>query len=271
MMTNNGFLAKITEHKRTEVDRQQQKIPTAKLMAQLAAAPAVRSFSTALRQGGRLALIAEVKKQSPAKGLLVANFDALRLAQTYADNGADAISVLTDARFWGGSLQYLMAIRAALPDGPPLLRKDVIIDPYQLYEARVYGADAVLLIAAALDDQLLAHLHTLTYELGMEALVEVHTVEEVDRVLLLQPRLLGINNRDLHTFVVDIDTTRQVIARLPTADRPLVISESGIGEEATSERERLRAWGANAILVGEAIVTAPDPAAKVRALAGRQG
>ncbi|MBA3947104.1 MAG: indole-3-glycerol phosphate synthase TrpC [Herpetosiphonaceae bacterium] len=270
-MADNGFLPTILEHKRTEVKRQQQKIPTADLVAQLQAAAPVRPFSTALRQLGRLGLIAEVKKQSPAKGLLVPNFDALRLAHIYADNGADAISVLTDTRFWGGSLQYLKAIRTALPDGPPLLRKDVIIDSYQLYEARVYGADAVLLIAAALDELALAELHHLTYQLGMEALVEVHTMEEAERVLPLRPRLLGINNRNLHTFVVDVDITRQIIMSLPTADRPIVISESGIGGEANGDRERLRGWGADAILVGEAIVTAPDPAAKVRALAGRQG
>lgn len=264
-MNETGFLQRILDHKRTELERQQHKVPLAHLEAQLADAPAVRSFAAALRQSNRLALIAEVKRQSPAKGVLVPNFDALKLAHIYAENGADAISVLTDQRFWGGSLQYLKAIRAALPDGPPLLRKDVVIDPYQIYEARVYGADAVLLIVAALSDADLVALHRLTLQLGMDTLIEVHDLAETERAMQLDPRLLGINNRNLHTFAVDVSTTERIIAHLPSGARPIVVSESGIG----GELDRLRAWGADAILVGEAIVTASDPAAKVRALAGR--
>lgn len=259
------FLTRILDHKHTEVARQQQKVPLAKLQAQLATAPPVRSFANALRRPDRLALIAEIKRQSPAKGVLVEQFDALHFARIYAANGADAISVLTDTRFWGGSLQYLKTIRAALPDGPPLLRKDVIIGPYQVWEARAYGADAVLLIAAALDDAQLHELSSLAHDLGMDALVEVHDAAELRRVLPLQPRLLGINNRSLHTFVVDIATTEQLIAQLPAGVRPVIVSESGIG----GELERLRQWGADAILVGEAIVTATDPGAKVRSLLGQ--
>lgn len=268
-MQDNGFLERILDHKRTEVERQQQKVPLQKLVDQLQDALPVRPFASALRQPERLALIAEVKKQSPAKGLLVPNFDALRLAQTYAANGADAISVLTDVRFWGGSLQYLKTIRAALPDGPPLLRKDVVIDPYQVYEARVYGADAVLLIVAALGDEQLQELHTLCTSLGMDVLIEVHDESELVRAMTLQPTLLGINNRNLRTFAVDVETTRRLVEQLPTAGRPLVVSESGIDGGGQSGLTRLRAWGADAILVGEAIVTAPDPAAKVRTLVGR--
>ncbi len=264
-MSSTGFLDRIVTHKLAEITAQQAAVPLAALQAQLGAAPPARPFAAALRRPDRLALIAEVKKQSPAKGLLAPNFDALALARTYAANGADAISVLTDTAFWGGQLAFLAAIRAALPDGPPLLRKDVILDAYQVYEARVHGADAVLLIVAALDDERLAALFELTVALGMDALVEVHSLAETTRALRLGPRLLGINNRSLDTFAVDIATTAQVIAALPADERPIVVSESGIG----GDLARLRGWGADAILVGEAIVTAADPAAKVRALTGQ--
>ncbi|GAC1553671.1 MAG: indole-3-glycerol phosphate synthase TrpC [Herpetosiphon sp.] len=268
-MSEMGFLQRILDHKRVEVQRQEQKVARKKLEEQLAGAPEVRPFAAALRHAGRLGLIAEIKKQSPAKGMLLPGLDAVPLAQLYASNGADAISVLTDVRFWGGSLQYLKAIRAALPAGPPLLRKDVIIDPYQVVEARVYGADAILLIVAALSDEQLATLYGLALQLEMEVLVEVHSADEARRAAQLAPPLLGINNRDLDTFTIDIETTRRVIEVLPRGYRPVLVSESGLGGSDWHDAERLLAWGADAILVGEAIVTAQDPAARVRALVGQ--
>jgi indole-3-glycerol phosphate synthase len=278
------FLTRILDHKRTEVARQAIKIPLEQLAASIAAAAAPRSFEAALRQPGRVALIAEVKKASPSKGVLVENFDPLALARTYAENGAAAISVLTDMRFFQGSLKYLQGIRQLLgtgdwgagkvshlplanPQSPiPILRKDFIIDPYQIYEARAYGADALLLIVAALDDASLAALLAQTRELGMQALVEVHNEDELDRALALGATIIGVNNRDLHTFVTTLDTTRRLAARLPSADRPLLISESGIASAA--DVARVRAWGVDAVLVGEALVTAPDVAGRVRELAG---
>jgi indole-3-glycerol phosphate synthase len=277
------FLTKILDHKRTEVARQALKVPLAQLEANIAATPPPRAFDAALRRPGRVALIAEVKKASPSKGVLVENFDPLALARTYAENGAAAISVLTDVRFFQGSLKYLEGIRA-LGDGywgsgvgganptpntqypPPILRKDFILDPYQIYEARAYGADALLLIVAALDDPTLAELLSLTYTLGMQALVEVHDEAELDRALALGAQLVGVNNRNLHSFVTSLETTRRLAARLPAHNRPLLISESGIASAA--DVALVREWGVDAVLVGEALVTAPDVAGRVRELAG---
>jgi indole-3-glycerol phosphate synthase len=278
------FLTKILDHKRTEVARQALKVPLAQLEANIAAATPPRAFDAALRRPGRVALIAEVKKASPSKGVLVENFDPLALARTYAEHGAAAISVLTDVRFFQGSLKYLQGIRERLgtgdwgststtelpipnPQSPiPVLRKDFILDPYQVYEARAYGADALLLIVAALDDPTLAELLALTHALGMQALVEVHDEAELDRALALGARLVGVNNRNLHTFVTSLETTRRLAARLPAHNRPLLISESGIASAA--DVALVREWGVDAVLVGEALVTAPDVAGRVRELAG---
>ena len=278
------FLTKILDHKRTEVARQVLKVPIAQLQANIAAALPPRAFDAALRRPGRVALIAEVKKASPSKGVLVENFDPLALARTYAENGAAAISVLTDVRFFQGSLQYLQGIRERLgtggwglgnaaqlpipnPPSPiPVLRKDFILDAYQVYEARAYGADALLLIVAALEDAKLAELLALTHELGMQALVEVHDEAELDRALALGATLVGVNNRDLHTFVTSLETTRRLAARLPADNRPLLISESGIATAA--DVALVREWGVDAVLVGEALVTAPNVAGRVRELAG---
>ena len=282
-----SFLDRILEHKRAEVARQQIKIPQAQLEARIAAAPIPRNFAAALRRPGRAALIAEVKKASPSKGVLVERFDPLALARAYAENGAAAISVLTDVRFFQGSLKHLEGIRAqgtgyrlqvtGAEDNPaepyslspvtyPLLRKDFILDPYQVYEARAYGADALLLIVAALDDPALAALLALTHELGMQALVEVHDDDELDRALAAGAAIVGVNNRDLRTFVTTLATTERLAARLPAHNRPLLVSESGIATAA--DVARVHAWGADAVLVGEALMTAPDVAARVRELAG---
>jgi indole-3-glycerol phosphate synthase len=284
-----SFLDRIMEHKRVEVARQKLKIPLAQLEVQLAGAPPPRDFGAALRQPGHVALIAEVKKASPSKGVLIERFDPLALARTYAMNGAAAISVLTDARFFQGSLKYLEGIRTIEmkiedrgsriersildprssildPRIPPLLRKDFIFDPYQVYEARAYGADALLLIVAALDDPALAALLALTHELGMQALVEVHDEAELKRALAAGATIVGVNNRDLRTFVTTLETTARLAARLPVDGRPILVSESGIATPA--DVARVREWGADAVLVGEGLVTAPDIAARVRELAG---
>ncbi len=270
-----SFLDRILEHKRAEVARQKLKIPLEQLEMRLAGAAPPRDFAAALRRPGRTALIAEVKKASPSKGVLIEHFDPLALAHTYAANGAAAISVLTDVRFFQGSLKYLEGIRgmgdgidspSPIPHPPPLLRKDFIFDPYQVYEARVYGADALLLIVAALDDLALAELLALTHQLGMQALVEVHDEAELERALAAGATVVGVNNRDLRTFATTLETTARIAARLPVAGRPVLVSESGIATPA--DVARVRDWGADAVLVGEGLVKAPDIAARVRELAG---
>ncbi|HEX6289251.1 MAG TPA: indole-3-glycerol phosphate synthase TrpC [Herpetosiphonaceae bacterium] len=280
-MSEATYLDRILAHKREEVARQHLKVPLAEIQERAQAALPPRSFGAVLRRH-RLSLIAEVKQKSPSKGVLAPNFDPIKLAQTYIASGADALSVLTDVRFFGGSLQYLKTIRAMQPDPPedgrpgsdaeagavyvPLLRKDFILEPYQVYEARAYGADALLLIVAALDDGRLRALLDLTEALGMEALVEVHDEHELERALALGASIVGVNNRNLHTFEVSLTTTERLLAALPSTSRPILVSESGI--RGSEDCARLRAWGADAILVGEAIVTAPNIAAKIRELTG---
>jgi len=268
-MTEGTFLQRMLAHKRLEVERQQRKIPLTKLRAELDHVLAPRPFAARLRHASRLGLIAEIKKQSPAKGLLAADFDPLHLARVYAASGADAISVLTDNRFFGGSLQHLKAIRLTQArDGTatPLLRKDFVVDPYQVYEARVYGADAVLIIVGAVPPALVRDLIGAAAEAGLEALVEVHTEQELAIAVEAGAVMIGINNRDLHTFEVDVGTTERLLRAAPELDRPLMVSLSGI--RGPEDLQYLRGLGADAILVGEALMTAPDPAVKVRELSG---
>ncbi|NJO05586.1 MAG: indole-3-glycerol phosphate synthase TrpC [Chloroflexaceae bacterium] len=267
MTGQQSVLNKILLHKQAEVARQQLKVPLAALRERLPHARPVRDMAAALRQPTRATLIAEVKKASPSRGVLLEHFNHLELARTYMQHGAAALSVLTDGRFFQGSLTFLEGIRALPGQAVPLLRKDFLIEPYQVYEARVYGADAVLLIVAALDDPTLHALLGLTYELGMHALVEVHTAAEMQRALAAEAQIIGVNNRDLHTFETTLETTERLAAMLPTGEsRPVLVSESGIFTVA--DVARLRACGASAVLVGEALVTAPDIGAKVRELAG---
>lgn len=269
-----SILDQILDHKRTEVARQQLKISQAQLEAKAANMPAPRDFAAALRKPGKASLIAEVKKASPSKGVLIENFDPIAIANIYANNGASAISVLTDQRYFQGSLKYLEGIRenfeAAIAadrsfNACPLLRKDFVVDAYQLFEARAYGADAVLLIVAALTDAEIVSLLATTRELGLQALVEVHDEEELDRALAAGADIIGVNNRNLHTFVTSLETTQRIAARLPNQNRPILVSESGIF---TPEHvQYVHSLGADAILVGESLVTAPDIAAKVREIA----
>lgn len=264
-----SFLTTILANTRVEVERQRAEQPVAALETQIAALSAPRSFAGALRRPGQVTLIAEVKKASPSRGVLIERFDPLELAQTYVDNGAAAISVLTDQRFFQGSLSYLAQIRAEVAElarpQTPLLRKDFIVDPYQVYQARAYGADALLLIVAALDDHTLRNLLELTTALGMQALVEVHDQQELERALDAGAAIIGVNNRDLRSFVTTLETTERLAGLLPANNRPLLVSESGIFSAA--DVARLQGCGADAVLVGEALVTAPDIGARVRELA----
>ena len=269
-------LQEIFAHKRTEIAAQKARSPLAEMQAQAAAAPPPRDFIAALRQARpRPALIAEIKRGSPSRGLLVADFDPLQLAAIYAENGAAAISVLTDERFFGGSLDHLRAVaeqmRTGQAQGLPLLRKDFICDPYQVYQARAAGADAILLIVASLPPPLLAELLALAHDLGMAALVETHDEAELETALASRARLIGINNRNLHDFTVSLETTLRLGRRVPA--EVCLVAESGIftaedvARLAEVEREG-GGRGVDAILVGEALVTAADVGAKVRALSG---
>jgi indole-3-glycerol phosphate synthase len=277
MTAQSSLLRRILDHKRDEVASRKILAPLDLLKDRMQQVPPVRDFAAALRKEQSVALIAEVKKASPSRGVLLEDFNHIKLAQTYMAHGAAALSVLTDVSYFQGSLTYLEEIRltqsqAIHPDIAhmqeiPLLRKDFLLDPYQVYEARTSGADAVLLIVAALEDALLQELLELTHVLGMHALVEVHTDVEMERALQVGARIIGVNNRDLHTFTTDLYTTERLAAMLPTgAERPVLVSESGI--HTAEDVARLRYVGVDAILVGEALVTAANIAARVRELAG---
>ena len=216
-----------------------------------------RDFVGALHRD-TVALIAEVKHASPSKGVLIENFDPVALGTTYADNGAAAISVLTDAQFFQGSLAYLTEVRAAVT--VPVLRKDFIIDPYQVYEARAAGADAALLIVAALADGQLADLRALIAELGMAALVEVHNELELDRALTAGAALIGVNNRDLKTFHEDLGTTERIARLVP--EGVTLVAESAI--RSAADVRKMGRLGAEAVLVGEGLVKADNIGAQVR-------
>lgn len=264
------LLAEILAHKRVEITLEQAVRPLVAVRAAAEAMPRPLDFVAALRgAAARPALIAEIKRRSPSRGLLLADFDPLRLARLYRQNGAACISVLTDRRFFGGDLAHLTGIKSQQPE-VPLLRKDFICDPYQVYQARAAGADALLLIVAALEPAQLRDLHALAADLHMAALIEVHSAAELEVALTCGPRLIGINNRDLRTFQVDLATTEHLARQIP--GDVCVVAESGI--RAAADLARLAAIprpggvaGVDALLVGEALVTAADVAAKVRELA----
>ncbi|MCS7063291.1 MAG: indole-3-glycerol phosphate synthase TrpC [Methylacidiphilales bacterium] len=223
------------------------------------------SFENAIRRiDGTLAIIAEIKRQSPSAGVIAPDFDPVRQARLYQEAGADALSVLTDSPYFGGSIEHLQAIRKAVD--LPILRKDFIIHEVQLYQSVVAGADAVLLIVAALDQQTLQHLHTLARDLQLDVLVEVHTHEEIDRALEIDARIIGINNRDLKTFTVDLSVTDKLIDDIP-AD-VIAVSESGIKNR--DDARFVRNCGAQAILVGETLMRAQDVADTIRQLSLRR-
>jgi indole-3-glycerol phosphate synthase len=250
-----SILERIVAAKRAEVAAAKQRTPAVKLDA----APPVRDFVAALRKK-RPAVIAEIKRASPSKGLLRENFDPAAIARSYQEAGAACMSVLTDREFFQGAPEHLSAARAAC--ALPALRKDFLIDPYQVMEARALGADCVLLIAACLADPEMRDLETLALSLGMAVLVEVHDAPELERALALRTPLIGINNRNLRSFETRLETTLDLLPRIP-ADR-LVITESGILSRA--DVQRMRDQGVHAFLVGEAFMRANDPGAELRKL-----
>jgi indole-3-glycerol phosphate synthase len=261
------ILERIVAQKRQTLEQAKAAHPLAELRRQARQAPTPNGFAQALRAPG-VALIAEVKRASPSRGLLCPDFDPVRLATIYARHGAAAISVLTDEPFFQGHLRYLATIRNSLGvECPPLLRKDFIVDPYQLLEARAYGADAALLIVAILTDGELRGLLREAAELGLAALVEVHNGVELARALSAGAQIVGINNRDLRDFTVNLATTERLRTAIPAG--VIIVSESGI--HAPVDVRRLARCGVDAMLVGESLVTAADVAAQVTALvaAGR--
>lgn len=260
-MTDKTILDKILNWKRQEVAQNKKAKPVEVMRAEVMLASPPRDFAAALAAPG-VALIAEVKRASPSKGLLRHKLDAAALAQVYEANGAAAVSVLTDQRFFQGNLMDLQAVKRRI--GLPALRKDFIIDAYQIYQARSVGADAILLIVAALSDKKLHEFYRLAGKLGMVALVEVHNEAELERALAIQPQIIGVNNRDLSTFKVDLEVTARLRSMIPID--VLMVSESGI-HSATDVKD-LAAMGADAILVGESLVRAKDVAARVRELTG---
>jgi indole-3-glycerol phosphate synthase len=254
------ILERIVAAKRREIESRRKEVPVEVLRQRLAAAPPVRDFRAALANAPGVAVIAEVKKASPSAGVLRADFDPVGIARIYARHGASAISVLTDEPFFQGRLSYLTQVREAVT--PPVLRKDFILDPYQVLEARVAGADAVLLIAEILDDRILPTLLGEIDALGMHALVELYEPENLDRVLASGARLIGVNNRNLRTFVTTLDHTLAIAARMPPD--VCLVSESGI--RTRDDIKRLAAAGVKAVLIGETLMRAPDIAAKLQEL-----
>ncbi len=263
-MTTPSILDAIVSDKREELARQKEAVSLSELDQRIASQQTPLSFPHALTGRG-VQLIAEVKKASPSRGLLCPDFDPVRLADAYASNGAAAISVLTDPRF-EGELDHIAQIKqSGVSQRAPVLRKDFIFDPYQVYEARAVGADALLLIVAILSPEQLKELLALSQRLWMQCLVEVHDRAELQTALDAGAEIIGINNRDLRTFTTDLAVTERLAPLIPRGR--IIVSESGI-----SSREHLRQlgeMGVNAVLVGEALVTAPDVANKVRELTGQ--
>jgi indole-3-glycerol phosphate synthase len=256
------ILDKIVATKRDEIALAKAAKPLEQLREELPLAPPPRDFLGALTAPGPIRLIAEVKKASPSKGVIRADFQPVAIAQSYERHGASCLSVLTDREYFQGSLDYLRQVRAAV--ALPVLRKDFIVDPYQVVEARAAGADAVLLIAECLDDGPLQSLHDLIVELGMTPLVELYEPQNLARVLGIGAKLIGINNRDLRTFEVDLEHTVRLKRGIP-ADRA-VVGESGI--RTRRDVERLEEAGVRAILVGETLMASDDLGAAVDRLLG---
>jgi indole-3-glycerol phosphate synthase len=259
------ILQKIVQRKLQEIAQRTQRTPVAQLRKGLAQAVPPRGFADAIAakmRAGSPAVIAEIKKASPSKGVLREDFVPAAIAASYQAGGAACLSVLTDEDFFQGADEYLRQARAAC--SLPVLRKDFIIDPYQVYEARALGADAILLIAACLEDAHLRQLNALAHELGMDVLIEVHDGAELQRALAVDNRLIGINNRNLHTFAVTLSTTLDLLDAMPRGR--IVVTESGINTR--HDVDLLRRKGVGAFLVGEAFMRAADPGGKLAQLFG---
>lgn len=262
-MSNSDILQKILQTKQEEVAARSALTSLAQLREQAASADPVRGFMQTMQAkiaAGNPAIIAEIKKASPSKGVIRADFDPPAIAHSYAQGGAACLSVLTDAQYFQGHESYLQAARAAC--NLPVIRKDFIVDPYQVYEARAIGADCILLIVAALEDAQMADLYAHATELGMDVLVETHDKAELERALRLNAPLIGVNNRNLRTFATRLQTTIDLLADVP-AD-VLLVTESGIHTQA--DVQLMRDNQVNAFLVGEAFMRAPDPGSELKKL-----
>jgi len=256
------MLEEILASKRDEVRKRQARVPAAELQRLAANAPPVLDFTGAIRNEGKIRLIAEFKRASPSRGAIRADLEPEQVARLYAASGAAAISVLTDAPFFHGSADDLRSVRAVVK--VPVLQKDFVLDAYQLLEARSLGADAILLIAAALPGAALGRLHKAAADLGLAVLVEVHDEADVDRALAAGPRIIGINNRDLRTFEVSVATTFRLRPLIPPGI--IVVSESGIRSRA--DALKLQKAGVDAMLVGERLMRQPDPGKAAAELLG---
>ena len=256
-MSTPNILRKILAQKAVEIAAAKEQISAQELQRRLIDAPSPRSLRKALQRDG-LAVIAEIKKASPSAGVIRANFDPLAIATSYVNAGADAISMLTDEQFFQGSLEYVRQARPLTPI--PILRKDFIIDGYQLLEARAAGADAVLLIVAALEQSALRDLLRQTDELGMDALIETHTQAEMEIAIGVGAKILGINNRSLETFQIDLATTERLAPLAPKGT--ILVAESGL--HTGDDLRRMIAAGVNAVLVGTHFMKSPDPGAALR-------
>ena len=257
------ILKKIIATKREEVAAAKQVTSVDELRGRIAGAPPTRGFVAQLQQAAlnkRPGVIAEIKKASPSKGVIRADFDPTAIAKSYAEHGATCLSVLTDEQYFQGANQYLVDARAAVD--LPVIRKDFIIDEYQIYEARALGADCILLIVAALDIMRLTVLHQTAKGVGLDVLIEVHNKSELDAALSLQPSLIGINNRNLKTFETSLDTTIDLLPHIP--DNVIVVTESGIATQA--DVDRMRANDVHCFLVGEAFMRAEEPGEALRRL-----
>ncbi len=258
-----SVLARIAAYKRDEIAAAKARKPLPALTIEARKASPPRGFRAALaaaKANGKPGLIAEIKKASPSKGLIRADFDPAALARAYARGGATCLSVLTDAPSFQGAPEHLAAARDAT--SLPVLRKDFLLDPYQVAESRALGADCILIIMAMVDDKTATALHAAAYDFGMDALVEVHDEAELDRALALKPTLIGINNRDLKTFDTDIGTAIRLARRIPAG--PLIVAESGLASQA--QLKTLAKAGITAYLIGESLMRAGDVAAATRAL-----
>lgn len=256
------ILEKIVADNRLELEARKRSLPLTELRKVALEQPPPLDFASALC-GDRIQLIAEVKKASPSRGIICPDFNPVEIARTYASNGASAISVLTEARYFQGSLNHLRDISNALGNKRlPLLRKDFIHDPYQVYESRAYGADSLLLIVAILTPEKLEELLELSHELNMDCLVEVHTEAELEIALRSEAKIIGVNNRDLTTFTVDITTTERLRPLIPPGR--IVVSESGIKDR--SDVEKLKKWGVDAVLIGESLMSTSNIATRIKEL-----
>lgn len=254
------ILDQIISHKKIEVEERKQRVSLNVLKAKLTSAEKTRPFKEALSRPGEISLIAEIKKASPSRGVLRNDFDAVEIAGVYEERGAAAISILTEEKFFQGNINFLLKVKREV--SLPLLRKDFIIDEYQIYESRVYGADALLLIAAILTEDKISQFLKLSCALGMDCLVEVHDEKELDRVLRTSAEIIGINNRNLKNFVVDLSTTQRLKRLIPPGR--IVVSESGI--QSREDVQRLIEEKIDAILVGESLLRSNDIGGKIEEL-----